>query len=147
KDLGDLKAWEEKLRGETLAPDGVDEIYALAPAVPSKRLKGLVIRVRQGKAEVSVYDIEGTRKTRPLDESEFRELKDFTSRPEVEALGPESWRINKPIIPYEYLRLTKKGGRRVILAGYGSAPKSPSLHVKLADLFYRIGKSGEYKPR
>src|SRR5262249_12218207 len=60
KDLGDLKAWEEKLRGETLAPDGVDEIYALAPAVPSKRLKGLVIRVRQGKAEVSVYDIEGT---------------------------------------------------------------------------------------
>src|SRR5262249_10557167 len=110
KDLGDLKAWEEKLRGETLAPDGVDEIYALAPAVPSKRLKGLVIRVRQGKAEVSVYDIEGTRKTRPLDESEFRELKDFTSRPEVEDLGPESWRINKPIIPYEYLRLTKKGG-------------------------------------
>jgi hypothetical protein len=65
----------------------------------------------------------------------------------VEDLCPESWRINKPIIPYEYLRLTKEGGRRVILAGYRSAPKSPSLHEKLADLFYRIGKSGEYKPR
>jgi HEAT repeat protein len=146
-DLGDLKAWEEKLRGELLAPGGVEEIYALAPAVPSERLKGMVVRVRRGKAEVSVYDIEGSRKTRPLDESEFRELKDFTSRPEVEDLGPESWRINKPIIPYEYLRLTKEGGRRVILAGYRSTPKYPSLHEKLADLFYRIGKSGEYKPR
>jgi hypothetical protein len=146
-ELGDLKAWEEKLRGETLAPGGVEEIYALAPAVLSKRLKGIVIRVRRGKAEISVYDIEGGRKTRPLDESEFRELKEFTSRPEVEDLGPESWRINKPIIPYEYLRLTKEGGRRVILVGYRSAPKSPSLHEKLADLFYRIGKSGEYKPR
>jgi len=146
-EIGDLKTWEEKLRGETLAPDGVEEIYALTPAVPSKRLKGMVIRVRHGKAEISVYDIEGGRKTRPLDESEFRELKDFTSRPDVEDLGPESWRINKPIIPYEYLRMTKEGGRRVILAGYGSGPKSPSLHEKLADLFYRIGKSSEDKPR
>jgi hypothetical protein len=146
-ELGDLKAWEEKLRGELLAPGGVEEVYALAPAVPSERLKGMVIRVRRGKAEVSVYDVEGSRKTRPLDESEFRELKDFISSPEVEDLGPESWRINKPIIPYEYLRLTKEGGRRLILTGYRSAPKSPSLHEKLADLFYRIGKSGEYKTR
>jgi len=144
KELGDLKAWEEKLLGETLAPGGPKEIYALAPAVPSKQMKGMVIRVRQGKAEISVYDIEGNTKTRPLDESGFRELKEFTSRPEVEDLGPENWRINKPIVPYEYLRLTKEGGRRVILAGYGSAPKSASLHAKLADIFYRIGKSGEY---
>jgi hypothetical protein len=91
-------------------PGSVEEVYALMPAVPSKRLKGLVIRVRRGKAVVSIYDydIEGNRKTRPLDESEFRELKDFTSRPEVEDLGPESWKINKPIIPYEYLHLTKE---------------------------------------
>ncbi|HEU0184120.1 MAG TPA: HEAT repeat domain-containing protein, partial [Blastocatellia bacterium] len=146
-ELGDLKAWEEKLRGELLAPGGVEEVYALAPAVPSERLKGMVIRVRHGKAEVSVYDVEGSRKTRRLDEGEFRELKDFTSLPEVEDLGPESWRINKPIIPYEYLCLTKEGGRRVILTGYRSAPTSPSLHEKLADLFYRIGESGEYKTR
>jgi hypothetical protein len=146
-EIGDLKAWEEKLRGEVLEPGGAEEVYALAPAVSSERLKGMVIRVRRGKAEVSVYDVEGGRKTRPLDEIEFRELKEFTSRPEVEDLGPESWRINKPIVPYEYLRLTKEGGRRVILTGYRSAPKPPSLHEKLADLFYQIGKSGEYKAR
>src|SRR5262249_4575574 len=115
-ELGALKAWEEQLRGEMLAPGGVEEIYALAPATVSKRLKGMVIRVRRGKAEISVYDIAGGRKIRMLTESELRELKDFTSRPEVEDLGPESWRINKPIIPYEYLYLTKEGGRRVILA-------------------------------
>jgi HEAT repeat protein len=34
-ELGELKAWEEKLRGEMLSPGGVEEIYALAPAVPS----------------------------------------------------------------------------------------------------------------
>jgi hypothetical protein len=65
----------------------------------------------------------------------------------VENLGPESWRINKPIVPYEYLCLTKEGGRRVILAGYGSAPKSASLHAKLGDFFYRIAKSGEFAPQ
>jgi HEAT repeat protein len=145
KELGDLKIWEEKLRAETLAPGGAEEIYALAPAVPSKRLKSLVIRVRQGKAEISIYDAEGNRKLREMDESEFRELKEFTSRPEVEGLGPESWRIKKPIVPYEYLCLTKEGGKRVILTGYRSAPKSPSLQEKLADIFYRIGNSGEYK--
>jgi hypothetical protein len=142
-ELGELKAWEEKLRGEMLSPGGVEEIYALAPAVPSKRMKSMVIRVRRGKAEISVYDAAGGQKTRVLSDGEFRELKDFTSRPEVEDLGPESWSIYKPIIPYEYLRLTKEGGRRIILAGYGSAPKSPSLHERLADIFYRIDKSGD----
>ncbi len=142
-DLGAIKAWEEQLRGEMIAPGGVEEIYALAPAAPTKRMKGMVIRVQRRKAEISVYDIEGNRKTRALAESEFRELKDFTSLPEVEDLGPESWRLKKPIVPYEYLHLTKEGGRRLILAGYGAAPKSPSLHEKLSDLFYRIGKSGE----
>ena len=142
-ELGELKAWEEKLRGEMLSPGGVEEIYALAPAVPSKRMKSIVIRVRRGKSEISVYDAEGGQKTRELREGEFRELKNFTSRPEVDELGPESWRINKPIIPYEYLRLTKEGGKRIILAGYGSAPKTSSLHERLADLFYRIDKSGD----
>ncbi len=137
-DLGALNAWEEKLRGEILAPGGVEEIFALAPAAPSKRMKAIVIRVRRGKAEIIIHDIEGNRKTRALAESEFRELRDLTSRSEMEDLGPESWRIKKPIIPYEYLHLTKEGGRRVILAGYSAAPKFPSPHEKLADIFYRI---------
>lgn len=117
------------------------------PAVASKRMKGMVIRVRRGKAEISVYDAAGGQQTRVLSDGEFRELKNFTSRPEVDDLGPESWRINKPVIPYEYLRLTKEGGKRIILAGYDSAPKTPSLHERLADIFYRIDKSGESKPR
>src|SRR5262245_12729234 len=146
-ELGELKAWEDKLRGEMSAPGGAEEIYALAPAVPSKRMKGMVIRVRRGKAELSVYDAAGGRRTSTLSDVEFRELKNFTSRPDVEDLGPESWRINKPNIPYEYLHLTKEGGKRIILAGYGSASRSPSLHERIADLFYRIGKSGESKPQ
>jgi len=146
-ELGELKAWEDKLRGEVSAPGGAEEIYAMAPAVPSKRMKGMVIRVRRGKAELSVYDAAGGRRSRPLTDVEFHELKNFTSRPDVEDLGPESWRINKPNIPYEYLHLTKEGGKRIILAGYGPASRSPSLHERIADLFYRIGKSGESKPR
>ncbi len=146
-ELGELKVWEEKLRGEIMVPGGVDEIYALSPAIPSKRLRGIVVRVRRGKADASVYDASGGQKTRALSDNEFRELKDFCSRPDVEDLGPESWRINKPIIPYQYLRLTKEGGRRIILAGYGSAPNPPTLHEKLSDIFYRIGKSGEPRPQ
>jgi hypothetical protein len=146
-ELGELKAWEDKLRGEVSAPGGAEEIYAMAPAVPSKRMKGMVIRVRRGRAELSLYDAAGGRRARPLSDVEFRELKNFTSRPYVEDLGPESWRINKPNIPYEYLHLTKEGGKRIILAGYGPASRSPSVHERIADLFYRIGKSGESKPR
>src|SRR5262245_11220407 len=76
--LGGLMGWEEKLRGEVSSPSGVEEIYALAPAVPSRRLKGMVIRVRRGNAEISVYDVVGGQNMRLLSGAEFRELKDFT---------------------------------------------------------------------
>src|SRR5262249_12940698 len=76
-ELSEIKAWEEKLRREVLAPGGVEEIYALSPVIPSKRLKGIVIRVRGGKAESSVYETAERRKIRMLTGSELRELKDF----------------------------------------------------------------------
>ena len=52
---------------------------------------GVIIRVRGGKAEISLYEVEGRRDVRALTESEFEELKSFTSRQEVEDLGPEGY--------------------------------------------------------
>jgi HEAT repeats len=152
--LGDITAngrgiaddWEEAMRKEIKSGAGLETIYALGQPGSHEGFKGVIIRVRGGKAEISIYDVEGRRNARSLTESEFEELKSFTSRQEVEDLGPESYAEAGSLV-YEYLRLTKDGGRRIKLDGLRRAPKNPTLHEELSGLFYRLSRSGEFTPR
>jgi hypothetical protein len=45
------------------------------------------------------------------------------------------------------LRLTKEGGRRIILNDLNRAPRNLTPHEELSDLFYRLSRSGEFITR
>jgi hypothetical protein len=138
--------WEELARKEIKSRNDLEAIYGLAQAGLSE-ISGVIIRVRGGKAEISLYEAEGRRDVRALTESEFEELKSFTSRREVEDLGPESYTCSETEGCYYYLRLTKDGGRRIMLGALRRAPINPTLHEELSGLFYRLSKSGEFVTR
>src|SRR5262249_838949 len=87
------------------------------------------------------------REVRPLTERESEELMSFTSRQEVEDLGPESYDEDAGRRNYEYLRLTKEGGRRIVLEGLRRAPKYPTLQEELSGLFHRLSRSEELARR
>jgi HEAT repeat protein len=141
------RSWEDALRKEILGRSDVEAIYAaLEMGKTAKDFSGVIIRVRGGKAEMSVHEIEGRRDVRRLTESEFEELKSFTSRQEIEGLGPES-HFREPLYKCEYLRLTKEGGRRIALGDLRRAPKNPTPHEELSGLFYRLSRSGEFTAR
>ncbi|HEX2487932.1 MAG TPA: HEAT repeat domain-containing protein, partial [Blastocatellia bacterium] len=139
--------WEEAMRKEIKGGAGLEAIYAVARPDSHPDFAGVVIRVRNGKAEISLYETEGRRNVRMLTESEFEELRSFTSRQEVEDLGPESYDDDTGRTSYEYLRLTKDGGRRIVLDGLRRAPKNPTLHEELSALFYRLSRSGDFTTR
>src|SRR5262249_56132464 len=84
-----------------------------------------------------------------LSGGEYEELKIFTSRQEIEDLGPESYagEEGKGWWNYEYLRLTKEGGHRIALDDLRRAPKNPTPHEELSGLFYRLSRSGEFTAR
>src|SRR5262249_36362162 len=140
---------EDALRKEMRGRNGPEAIYAVLQMHSAGNVNGVIIRARDGKAEMSVHDTEGRRNVRQLTGGEIEELKSFTSRQEVEDLGPESYvgedtggRLN-----YEYLRLTKDGGRRIVLDALRRAPKNPTPHEELSGLFYRLSRSGEFTAR
>ena len=138
--------WEDAMRKEIKSVAGLEAIYAMANPYPNGIPRGVIIRVRDGRAEISVYEVEGRRNVRTLTGSEFEDLKSFTSRPEIEDLGPESYDNNISQF-FEYLRLTKDGGRRIILEGLRRTPNNPTLHQELSGLFHRLSKSGEFVTR
>jgi hypothetical protein len=143
-----VRGWEDALRKELLGRNGLEAIYAVAFIDHAATyFTGVIIRVRGGKAEMSVHETEGRRRVRMLTESEFEELKNFTARREIEDLGPETYFRTGLPDRYEYLRLTKEGGRRVALDDLRRAPKNPTPHEELSGLFYRLSASGEFAVR
>jgi hypothetical protein len=143
-----VRSWEDALRKELLGGNGLEAIYAVAFIHPTAiDFTGVIIRVRGGKAEMSVHETGGRRNVRRLTDGEFEELKGFTSRQEIEDLGPESYYRIDPLGKYEYLRLTKEGGHRIALEDLRRAPKKSTPHEELSGLFYRLSASGEFTAR
>jgi hypothetical protein len=142
------RSWENALRKEMRGRSGLEAIYAVGQKNPAAEFTGVIIRVRGGKAEMSVHETEGRRNVRWLTDGEFEELKSFTSRQEIEDLGPKYYeKDEKDWLKYEYLRLTKEGGRRIVLNDLRRAPKNPTPHEELSGLFYRLSRSGEFVTR
>ncbi|HKE04449.1 MAG TPA: HEAT repeat domain-containing protein [Blastocatellia bacterium] len=143
------QTYEDALRKELRGRTGLDEIYAVLQMDSEEDFNGVIIRVRGGKAEMSVHYTEGRRNVRRLTDNEFEELKSFTSRQEIEDLGPQSYigEDEKTRWNYEYLRLTKESGRRIALDDLQRAPKNPTRHEELSGLFYRLSRSGGFTVR
>src|SRR5262245_31642180 len=147
-----MKHWAEEMRRDVNGQNGALEVSALGRAYATKTFTGVVIRVRGGRAEISVYEDPAWESSRKLTPAELDELRIFTSRQEVEDLGPEKfiWDRKAPSVnhlSYEYLRLNKDGGRRIALHSVGGAPKNPTLHEELAGLFHKLSNSGAFKVR
>jgi hypothetical protein len=140
---------EDALRKELRSRSAPEAIYAVFQTYLPGNADCVVIRVRGGKAEMSVQESVERRNVRWLTDGEFEELRALTSRQEIEDLGPESYFVGreKAWWKYEYLRLTKEGGRRIVLDGLLRAPKNPTPHEELSGLFYRLSRSGEFAAR
>jgi HEAT repeat protein len=143
-----VRSWEDPLRKEIRGGNGLEAIYAVGRQGMASNFTGVIIRIRGGKAEISVHETEGRRNIRWLTNAEFEELMSFTSRQEIEDLGPQSYFQDGIILlNYEYLRLTREGGRRIMLDDLGPGPKNSTLHEELSGLFYRLCISGEFTAR
>jgi hypothetical protein len=134
---------EEALRREVLRKDGAETVYAMLYGRPNYNQQNIEIRVRKSQAELRLYRDPNRWRARLLTDSELIELQTFTAQPEIEELKSETAENLEE--RYEYLRLTKDGGHRLILGSLQRAPRNPTWHERLGDLFYRLSQMGEYK--
>ncbi|MEP7342990.1 MAG: HEAT repeat domain-containing protein [Acidobacteriota bacterium] len=144
--------WEEKMREEVRGAGGAEEIYAIVPNYNPGLFGSSIIRLRKGQAEIGLQYEEGRRRVRWLSAAELQDLKEFTSREEIENLGQQNRKtygeVENDVMRFEYLRLTKDGGRRIMTPAPGPTPKKDAtLHEQLAGLFYQLSHTGEFKLR
>lgn len=153
-----VSTWEEKMRKEIRSADGPEEIYAAVPSRNPEVFNSIIIRVRKGAdgplAEISLHQAEGRRQVRTLTSDELQELRDFTSREDIENMKPgnqpgeSGFAYHGPPAFFEYLRLTKDGGRRLKIAQVRRAPKKDAtLDEQLGGLFYQLSRTGEFRLR
>lgn len=156
----ELLKWEEKLRTEVLATNGADEIIALlAPKSylnpnPSSRLfatwqtqNHLILRVRQGQAELAWYKDEGRYEYRVLTATELRELRTFLAERDIENLPPHITNPGAGQTAYEFLRLTKAGGRRLYLVNPEKSVVDGDPCLALLQQFRRLTEGHEFRAR
>lgn len=153
-----ISSWEERMRKEVLSPDGPEEVYAVVPSQNPEVFNSIIVRVRKtadgARAEISLQQAEGRRQFRLLTSGELQELKEFTSREDVENMKltyqpGEQMYVQHGVPPFfEYLRLTKDGGRRIKLDQVRRAPKKDATaQEQLAGLFYRLSRTGDFRLR
>lgn len=147
--------WEDKMRDEvrgTGDAPATEEIYAIVPKYNPGLFGSVIIRVRKGQAEISLQYEEGRRRVRPLTSTEWQDFKESTSGEEIENPGPIDrntyGEIETGSMSFEYLRLTKDGGRRIITSIPAPTPKKNATpREQLAGLFYQLSHTGEFKLR
>lgn len=152
---GNRKEFEKKLQAEILDAKDLESIYAFIPPVESGAQQGnpalIVIRVKSDSAELNLNNSKGFQKKRMLSSSEFRELKNLISQPEIENLEPEVYpSLGGMELLYcsEFLRIAKDSGRRILLQNLRRAPKKDATpHEQLAGIFYSLMRTGDFKIR
>jgi hypothetical protein len=137
-----LAAFEEEARRIVKAGNRVEELVAFYSNDQDPKVE---IRLREGRAQLRLFTDRNVWRERMLTNSELIELQTLLARPEVEDLKPETPLGGYQEGFYEFLRVNKDGGRRIVLEGLKPAPRSnATLHEQLSDVFYRLSKAGEY---
>ncbi|MEO6725256.1 MAG: HEAT repeat domain-containing protein, partial [Blastocatellia bacterium] len=151
--------WEESLRTEVRAEVGAstsEEIYAMVPSFNPGLFGSIIIRARiiagKRQTEISLQNEEGRRRVRLLTDNEWQDFKQFVTHEEIENLGPQNRKpedeFQPELIRFEYLRLTKDGGRRIMTCAPAREPKKNATpREQLAGLFYQLSHTGEFKLR
>lgn len=153
--LPQVSQWEEKMRDEARGTGGAimtDEIYAIVPTYNPGLFGSVIIRVRKGQAEISLQYEEGRRRVRQLSNRELQDFKEIVSREDIENPGQIDRNIYGEFeisgIGFEYLRLTKEGGIKIITPAPAPTPKKDATpREQLAGIFYQLSHTGEFKLR
>jgi hypothetical protein len=142
---------EEAFRRELLQPvKGSAAIFTEIHVFFSPRLiPRWEIRIRADQTELRKYaDHSGARwYARALIPSELTELRALTKRLEAEELKPLDALEDISEGAYEYLRLDRDSGRRILTGAPHRVGRNATLHEELSGLFYRLSHSGEFKVR
>ncbi len=156
--------WEEKLRAELLAQNGADEIIALMSprallttttvttatgmlTTMQQTQYSVVIRVRKDKAELAWRTDEAREKIRALQVEEWHELQTFLTEKKIDALPPHISLSGSQQTEYEFLRLTKDGGRRVYIANLTELSGNQDPYSLLLRKFRNLTEGKEFQVR
>jgi len=137
--FGQFDNLENQLRDEVRKPDGDDEIFALLSAGYWGDAGQIVIRVRQGKAELFTYKDRSRLWRRALGADELKSLRAFIAENRVDDLAPLNTLVFDGM-QYEYAHLTRDGGRRVFMNNPGTANTGGSVYDLLVERFREIVK-------
>jgi len=138
--VADFLKTEEKLRKEMLSNESVDEIYALIPEYPDR---GTVIRVHNGKASLTVYDGKSRYKVRELSGIEMAAIRAFLSENDPQQISPVVKSCDDMYDRFDFVTLTRKGGRRVYYVTRDFSPAQPMVQVQ--KLFDEFASNGPFK--
>jgi hypothetical protein len=126
--------WEKRLTDELLGKDGPEEIYALLSDGYWGNAGQMVIHIRGDKAELSVHGGEKQSRVRSLSAAELKRLRAFVADNKIDDPPPFDAGAADGI-QYEYLHLTKKGGRRVFMNNPGLGVDDDSVYAPLTEQF------------
>ncbi|MCP4590544.1 MAG: hypothetical protein GY842_07360 [bacterium] len=135
-----FERWEDRLREAVKADGGPDEIFALLSAGYWGDEGQRVVYVRGRNAELRFYRDETKHESRKLADKEWRDLRRFLSANLVEDLAPLNVQANDGI-QYEYVHLTRHGGRRVFMNNPDTV--GGSVYDQLARRFAGLSRSLE----
>jgi hypothetical protein len=148
-----IQLWEDKLRAEVKNGNGPDEIFALHGELfgisPNNAIFGnsMIIRIRGGRASLVWQRDPAREQYRELTTNELEELKSFISIHSIDDLGPLFEWGHHISYKYEYLHLTRDGGRRVFMVTPGHPEYGRKPHNRLSKLFFDLTKTGNFKLR
>jgi len=134
----EFDAWEKRLRDEVRGKDGPEEVHALLSAGYWGNVGQVVIRIRQQKAECSVYGRNKRLAVRSLTPTELKGLRAFIARHGIDDLPPLNIEVYDGI-QYEYLHLTKNRGRRVFMNNPDTRDDTP-VYVRLTEFFADLAR-------
>ena len=134
---------EDQMRGEVRQKDGPDEIYALLSAGYWGSAGQMILRVRQSNAELFLYSDPARYRRRILAGRELQTFKSFIAENRVVDLAPLNTMVHDGV-QYEFVHLTKDGGRRVYMNNPGVATTGGSVYSRLVHRFVELEKSGQF---
>jgi hypothetical protein len=134
---------EDALRQEVLKPGGPTEIFALLSAGYWGSPGQIIVRVYDARAQVTVERDERSAVSGTVALSAIADFRRFVASNRIEDLGPLTLAIADGV-QFEYVRLTRDGGRRVFMNNPQAAAGSPydMLCGRIAALAASVSKKG-----
>ena len=136
---GKFDKFEQKLQKEILAQDGPSEIFAMMGTSYWDQGEGhqIVIYVRGDSAKLTVRDGPAQPTTRTVSAEELNRLRAFIADNKVENLGPLSQEVYDGA-EYEYVHVSKAGGRRIFMNSPDSAHIGDFIYVRLVEYILKL---------